>query len=97
MDHARGAPNKNGKRTTLRPAWLSWPLPDSCTFDIADNGHAQTFARVARALGLDDEDWASGIVDDALGKADGVVRALVDHDAGAAPHTRVKAPPRGKR
>jgi hypothetical protein len=42
----------DGKRagTTLRPAWLEWPLPPSCALDFIEAGESSTGA-IARALG----------------------------------------------
>lgn len=42
----------NGMRagTTLRPAWLEWPLPPSCAADYFDRGESSS-SEIATALG----------------------------------------------
>lgn len=42
----------NGKRagTTLRPAWLEWPLPPSCAADYFERGES-TSSDIAAAMG----------------------------------------------
>lgn len=42
----------NGKRagTTLRPAWLEWPLPPSCAMDFIDRGESSS-SEIAQAMG----------------------------------------------
>lgn len=50
-DERAGNPDNSDAGTTLKPAWLEWPVPASCALDFADQGEHGA-REVGRAMGM---------------------------------------------